>query len=217
MVTAGLGLVILAGAGQDLDLALLRIWPTWTGKPCKGFDGYGRVADGSGALQQASQKPTRAGIAQGAGILLLAAGIKILASAIADMGNLQWEQIGKGLADHGWRSYRYRTRSESDAAVNASFGSGSSGRGCISRDDRRCLGQMGGMDWENIAKGLVAMGGALTIIAIATNTMTGALPGAAAMLVVAASLGLSCLPCCKALERWTGRTSRRPWWCSPVP
>jgi hypothetical protein len=50
------------------------------------------------------------------------------------------------------------------------------------------LQQMGSMDWETIAKGLVALGGALGIIAAAMAVMTGTLPGAAAMIIVAASL-----------------------------
>lgn len=44
------------------------------------------------------------------------------------------------------------------------------------------------MSWEEIARGLVAMAGALAEIAIAMNFMTTALPGAAAMLVLAPAL-----------------------------
>jgi len=44
---------------------------------------------------------------------------------------------------------------------------------------------MGGMSWESITKGLVTLAGALTLIAVAMIFMTTALPGAAALLVVA--------------------------------
>lgn len=44
------------------------------------------------------------------------------------------------------------------------------------------------LSWEEIAKGLVALGGALLIIALAVNLMTGALAGAAALLIVSAAL-----------------------------
>ena len=46
------------------------------------------------------------------------------------------------------------------------------------------------MGWESIAKGLVAMGGALIVIAVAMKLMTGALSGAFALMVVTAALYL---------------------------
>lgn len=46
----------------------------------------------------------------------------------------------------------------------------------------------GDMEWEEIAKGLVALGGALILIVAAVNLMTGALAGAAALLIVSAAL-----------------------------
>ena len=41
---------------------------------------------------------------------------------------------------------------------------------------------MGGMSWEEIARGLVTLAGSMTILVVALNTMRGALPGAAAVL-----------------------------------
>jgi hypothetical protein len=52
------------------------------------------------------------------------------------------------------------------------------------------LGTMGGMTWEEIAKGLIVLAGALTIIAVAMDAMLFALPGAIALGVVTASLAL---------------------------
>jgi len=52
----------------------------------------------------------------------------------------------------------------------------------------RALGKMGSMSWEDIAKGLVAMGGALAILAVGTQAMSGALLGAIALTVVSGAL-----------------------------
>lgn len=47
------------------------------------------------------------------------------------------------------------------------------------------LNSMGGMSWEEIARGLVAMGGSLGILALGLYLMSGALPGAAALIIAA--------------------------------
>jgi len=47
---------------------------------------------------------------------------------------------------------------------------------------------MGTMSWGELAVGLVALAGAMTILVVALNLMTAALPGAAAMLIVAPAL-----------------------------
>jgi tape measure domain-containing protein len=52
------------------------------------------------------------------------------------------------------------------------------------------LTTMGGMSWTEIVKGLTALAGALALIVLAMIGMEGALPGAAALLVVAASLAI---------------------------
>jgi hypothetical protein len=52
----------------------------------------------------------------------------------------------------------------------------------------KVMQKFGGMSWADIAKGMVAIGLALGIIAIATSAMQASLAGAAAILVVSASL-----------------------------
>lgn len=50
------------------------------------------------------------------------------------------------------------------------------------------LQEFGKMEWEEIAKAMVALGGSLLILAGAAYLMSAALPGAAAMLVIAAAI-----------------------------
>ena len=52
------------------------------------------------------------------------------------------------------------------------------------------LENMGGMEWNEIAKGLVALGGSLGIMAVGLRAMTGTLSGSAAMLVAASALAI---------------------------
>ncbi len=50
------------------------------------------------------------------------------------------------------------------------------------------LEKMGGFSWEEIAQGLVTLGGSLAILAIGLNAMNGTLTGSAALLVAAGAL-----------------------------
>lgn len=52
------------------------------------------------------------------------------------------------------------------------------------------LSSMGNFTWEEIAKGLVTMGGALAELSIALNLMNGTLAGSAALLIASASLAV---------------------------
>lgn len=54
----------------------------------------------------------------------------------------------------------------------------------------KVITDLAGMSIGDTIQSLIALGGALTIIAVATNAMTGALAGAAAMLVVAVAVGM---------------------------
>ena len=50
--------------------------------------------------------------------------------------------------------------------------------------------KMGGMSWEEIVKGLVALGGSIVILAVALNVMKGTLAGSAALIIAALAIGM---------------------------
>ena len=52
------------------------------------------------------------------------------------------------------------------------------------------LVKMGGMSWEQVAKGLVALGGSMLILAVGLNVMKGTLAGSAALILAAVALGM---------------------------
>ena len=54
----------------------------------------------------------------------------------------------------------------------------------------QALLSFGSMSWEELAIGLIALAGSLAIIAVAAHAMTAALPGAAAMLVMAGAIAI---------------------------
>jgi tape measure domain-containing protein len=189
MISSGLGMIALAGAIKLLASAVTDLSGlSWT-EMAKGLIGVGTLL-GALTLFTKFSDANKGGVIQGAGIILLATGIKILASAMEDLSGLSWGDIAKGLivmagglAIMGAALDAIPPSSILSAAAILVTAASLS----IIGD---ALQQMGSMSWSAIAKSLVELAGSLAIIAGALFLMEGALPGAAALLVVAASLGM---------------------------
>lgn len=129
-------------------------------------------------------------ISTATGMTILGAAMLIFAEAVGKMGGLSWDEIGKGLL----------TMAGSLTAVTVALNFMptnmiSTGTGLVAVATSlvilaQALQNMGTMTWDEIGKSLVTLAGSLTVITIAVNGMTTALPGAAAMLVVAAALAI---------------------------
>jgi tape measure domain-containing protein len=123
-----------------------------------------------------------------AGIFIAAASLGMLADALGKMGGMSWSEIGKGLTVLAGAltliGLALTLIPPTAPLVAAGILIVAVALGMITD----ALGKMGGMSWTEIAKGLVTLAGALTIITLAMIFMTGALPGAAALLVVAGAL-----------------------------
>lgn len=122
------------------------------------------------------------------GMTILGGAMLIFAEAVTRMGELSWESIAKGII----------TMASSLSIISVALklmpkNMISSGLGLVAIATSmvilsNALGSMSGMSWEGVAKSLVALAGALGILAIATNAMSGAIGGAAAIMVVSAAL-----------------------------
>lgn len=127
-------------------------------------------------------------ISTGIALTAIGAAMKIFASAMADMGNLSWEQIGKSLLSIG--AVLLAVAGAMHLMPKNMIGSavGLIAVGAALNIMADALTSMGGMSWTEIAKGLVALTGSLVILAISLNAMKGTLAGSAALLVAVASL-----------------------------
>jgi tape measure domain-containing protein len=244
MISTGLGLIALAAAINILVSAVTDLAGFSWQELAKGLVGVGALLV-SLALFTKFSEAGKAGVLQGAGIILLATAMKILASAMKDFSSFSWTEIGKGLSVMaggllliGAALYLIPPTAALSAAgvliVASSLGLiadavknmatmswGDIGKGLTVLAGAlvliaaalyilppssllsaaailivaaslglisTALQNMAGMSWGEIAKGLVTLAGALGIIAVAVISMTSALPGAAALLVVAGSL-----------------------------
>ena len=245
LVILGAAVVVLANAVKmlaDLD---------WQGLT-KGLVGVGAILGGL-ILFTKFAAANKGGLAQGAGILLLGLGIKVLASAVKDFASMDWGAMlkgmvglsavlaaltvfakankgGLGLVAMGAALVLIATSMTILAGAVALFGSMDLGmliKGLLGMAAAltvigtalilippttlataaalvavsvamnliaTAMGLMGLMSWEAIAKSLIMLAGSLTILSVALNSMVGALPGAAALIVAAGALAIMVPP-----------------------
>lgn len=165
MVVFALAIKVLASACADLSKL------SWE-ELVKGLTGVGiLIAEISLFLNTA--KFSAKSMLTATGIVILAAAMKILASACADFGSLSWSDIGKGLISIG--ALLTEMSIFSNTAGNAknvmSTGIALIAIAAAMKILASAMNDFGGMSWESIAKGLSAMGIALAEITIAVNLM----------------------------------------------
>lgn len=133
------------------------------------------------------------------GIVILAAAIKVLASACVTFGQMEWSEIGKGLAAIGGllAEIAIFTNLTGNAKHVISTGIALIAIGAAMKIFASAIADFGSMSWDEIARGLVAMAGALAAVTLAVNLMpknligigTGLVVAAAALVILAESLG----------------------------
>lgn len=189
-VASGASLILLAGAINLLVLAVKQIADMSWAEIAKGLVGTAALLTALAIFTKLSAA-NKGGIAQGAGLLLTAAAIKILASAMADIGKLSWSEIAKGLVTTGagLAAMAFALSIMPPSSVLSAAGIFIVAASLSLIGD--AVKQMGDLSWGEIAKGLVTMAGALTLISLAIGLLPpSSLLSAAAIFVTAASLGM---------------------------
>lgn len=126
------------------------------------------------------------------GILIAVQALEPIAIALSNIGSLSWEEIGKGLAGMGGALAEF-TAALSVLSLSGGFGSLLGGTAVLIAAQSlepiaATLSEIGAMDWDEIAKGLVGMGGALTEVGV-VSALVGNLGGLGS-LIGSASLTL---------------------------
>lgn len=189
MLSTATGIVILAAAMKVLASACKDFGQMEWSEIGKGLAGIG------GLLAELAVFTNLAGNAKhvmstGVALIAIGAAMKIFASAVKDFGQLQWDEIGRGLTAMGG------ALAEVAIAVNLmpknmiGIGTGLVIVGAALEIIANCMSKFGGMQWEEIGRGLTVMGGALAELAISLNFMKGTLGGSAALLVASGALAV---------------------------
>lgn len=189
MISTATGIVILAAAMKVLASACKDFGQMEWSEIGKGLAGIG------GLLAELAVFTNLAGNAKhvmstGVALIAIGAAMKIFASAVKDFGQLQWDEIGRGLTAMGG------ALAEVAIAVNLmpknmiGIGTGLVIVSAALEIIANCMSKFGGMQWEEIGRGLTVMGGALAELAISLNFMKGTLGGSAALLVASTALAI---------------------------
>lgn len=189
MISTATGIVILSAAMKVLASACKDFGQMEWSEIGKGLAGIG------GLLAELAVFTNLAGNAKhvmstGVALIAIGAAMKIFASAVKDFGQLQWDEIGRGLTAMGG------ALAEVAIAVNLmpknmiGIGTGFVIVGGALETIANCMSKFGGMQWEEIGRGLTVMGGALAELAISLNFMKGTLGGSAALLVASGALAV---------------------------
>ena len=112
-------------------------------------------------------------ISTATGIVILAAAMKVLASACKDFGQMEWSEIGKGLAGIGGllAELAVFTNLAGNAKHVMSTGVALTAIGAAMKILASAVIDFAQLQWDELGRGLTAMGGALAEVAIAVNLM----------------------------------------------
>ena len=183
------GILILAGALNVLSIAVDKLGSIDTNTLIQGLIGIGVVLTEIGLFMKLIGNP-KGIVSTSIGITILAGALIIMSKAVESMGSLDGEVIGKGLVGIGAGLLIIAgamTVMPKNILMQAVALTVISAALLIMGN---AIQNMGSMSWEEIGKGLLMLAGSLTILTVAMMAMSGALAGAAAMIVMAGALML---------------------------
>lgn len=187
LVRAGIGIIAIAVAMKILASAMADFGGmSWT-EMSKGLIGVGA---GLGIISVAARTLPTNMVVTGAGLIVVATGLKILADAVLKFGLINWKTMAKGLSGIGGSlvviAGAMRLMPKNMVITAAGLGIVALSLGKIAD----AVIKMGGMSIKEIAKGIGTLAGSLGVLAIALKAMAGSVTGAAALAVAAAGIAL---------------------------
>ena len=127
----------------------------------------------------------------GVGLAAVSAAMLVMSAAIQSLGSIQWDELGRGLTAMAGGLVVLGVASAMISGMQLTLlGVGIAATSAALLVLSAALQSMGGMSWTEIAKSLVVLAGSLTVLSVAMIAMSGAVVGAAAMLVMAAALAV---------------------------
>lgn len=130
-------------------------------------------------------------ISTGAALVLIAASMKVFASAMQDFADIgDWDALARGLV--GMAGALTAVTIAVNLMPKDMIGKG---LGLIAISSAlvilaKALTDMSSLSWDEVAKGMTVLGGAMLILTVGLNAMTGTLAGSAALLVASAALAI---------------------------
>ena len=188
-VTTATGIVILSGAIKILASACEDFAQMNWGEIGRGLTSIGIVLAEIVAFTRLTGNAQHV-IATSAALIGIGAAMKILAAAVKDFSAMNWSELAVGLVGMAGALTAVTIAVNFMPKNMIAIGTGLIAVSTALLIMASALENMGGMEWNEIAKGLVALGGSLGIMAVGLRAMTGTVSGSAAMLVAATALAI---------------------------
>jgi hypothetical protein len=187
MISTGIGMIALGAAMLIFAEAVEHMGQLSWDEIGKGLI---TMAGALAAITLAMNFLPKGMINKATGMVVMGAALLIIGEAVGKMGSLSWDEIARGLT----------TLAGALAAITLALNfmpkgmitkaTGLVGVAAALTILIKPLREMGSMSWEEIKKGLATMAGSMTILAVALKAMQKAIPGAAAMMIVAPALAI---------------------------
>lgn len=187
LIAAGIGISAMAIAINLLAGAVAIFATMQWDTLIRGFAG---VATGLLILAGAAHLMPSGLVLQGAGLILIATALNILALAVKSFAEIEWRDMARGFAGVAGGLLIIAGAMHLMPSNMVLTAAGLVIVGVALNLIAKALDEFSDLSWAELARGLAGLAGALIILALATNAMSGALPGAAAILVVSIALGV---------------------------
>lgn len=189
MVSTALGMILL-GAAMKIMASVAKDFSTMNLEQlAKGLGGVGLLlAEIAGFTHLVGGAKNL--ISTGIAMAIMGGSMKIFASAMKDFAGMQWDEIGRGLTAMGGAlaeviaTMHLMPKDSLGTAVSLVIVA------AALSSLAKSFGSMGNMNWDEIGRGLTALGGSLAILAAALYLMKGSIAGAAAMIIAAGALAI---------------------------
>lgn len=187
MMSTGLSLIFIA-ASMKIFASAMKDFGSMNWEEIK----KGLVAMGGALLELgiALRLIPKGSFGKGQGVILVAKSMLMIAEVLDQLGDMSWDQIFKAITAMGLALLELTVplnllpKSAIGKAVSLVITASSL------LIVANILQQFGDMSWDQIGKGLAAMGGALLEMSVALTLLQSGLGGAAALLVLAAALAI---------------------------
>ena len=187
LISAGIGITAIAIALNILALAVKQFGGmSWEqlGK------GMASVAVALGGIGLAANLFPSGMVRIGAGLVVVATGLKLLASAVGSFGKMAWGEIAKGMASIASALVIIAGAMQIMPTNMVVTAAGLLLVSVALKGVANSIESLGGQSIGTLAKGIISLAVALGVLAVGLMAMQGSLGGAAALAVAAASIAL---------------------------
>ena len=189
MMSTATGIVILSAAIKVLASACKDLSTLSPAELTKGLVGIGVVLAELVGFTKLVGNPEKM-VSMSAGIVLIAASMKIFASAISDFGSMKFLDMGQGLLAMALALAEIAVAVKFMPNNMVAIGAGLVVVGAGLEIVADVLNKLGGMTPNAMIQAVLTLGAVLAELAIALNAMNGTLAGSAALLVASAALAV---------------------------